>query len=64
MKPGNKVQVTDPKSPYAGASGKVVSTATTSQVAAVSVRFNPSEGGGVRRDEHAIWFFRHQLTLT
>ena len=53
FKPRQKVTVIDPLSPYKGKSGVVVSTATTAEYQAVSVRL---EG-----DASATWFFAKQL---
>ena len=53
FKPRQTVTVIDPLSPYKGKKGVVVSTATTSEYQAVSVRL---EGDG-----SSTWFFDKQL---
>ena len=55
FKPRQTVTVIDPLSPYMGKSGVVVSTATTVEYQAVSVRL---DGNG-----SSTWFFDKQLTL-
>lgn len=56
LKTAQKVVVIDAKSSYLGRRGNVVSTATTKEMAAVSVRF--IEG------ESAHWFLRDQIDKT
>ena len=52
----DKVTVADPNSPHAGEVGIVISTATTVEKSAVSVKFKP--------DQQSVWFYSRQLTRT
>jgi hypothetical protein len=50
MKTGSSLLINDPTSPYNGKTGKVVTTASTSGIPVVSLRF---EG-----ETLAVWFLR------